>query len=232
MLKKNSPRKIPGASWPQPSPTRYWLIFPVHLEVFLGKIILAKKKYIETTSVFGPYEYGLQKKVVWEDLQVCWTLFSYPSKISRFRTELSNPFLPGDQMRDCEIWPSLNWMKNSSPSCNLRAASLLPPKHQTKKKRYTFTKPEIEDQGVLFLHFGSFLSFENQKKLSALMRLLTKRNHPNWHAGYLKRRLFLVEHPCSMTHLDNGHWNKSLNFMFPTRYVIPKKFEGKTSSAK
>ena len=28
------------------------------------------------------------------------------------------------------------------------------------------------------------------------------------------------------THLDNGPWNKSLNFIFPTKYVIPKSLKG------
>ena len=31
--------------------------------------------------------------------------------------------------------------------------------------------------------------------------------------------------PATKTHLANGPWNKSLNFIFPTKYVIPKSLK-------
>ena len=34
------------------------------------------------------------------------------------------------------------------------------------------------------------------------------------------------ENPQKKTHLANGPWNKSLNFIFPTKYRIPKSLKG------
>ena len=31
--------------------------------------------------------------------------------------------------------------------------------------------------------------------------------------------------PKKMTHLANGPWNKSLNFLLPTKYVIPESLK-------
>ena len=38
------------------------------------------------------------------------------------------------------------------------------------------------------------------------------------------KRIFRAKMIC-LTHLANGAWNKSLNFIFPTKYVIPKSLK-------
>ena len=37
---------------------------------------------------------------------------------------------------------------------------------------------------------------------------------------------FLEVYMYIHTHLANGPWNKSLNFIFPTKYVTPKSLKG------
>ena len=59
--------------------------------------------------------------------------------------------------------------------------------------------------------------------------MLGKRSFP---LGIVYFQGRIVKLPGSTTHLGNGPWNKSLNFIFPTKYGIPKSLKPVSRLAK
>ena len=49
-----------------------------------------------------------------------------------------------------------------------------------------------------------------------------KSENLNRNAPFQRKKIYEIRR---ISHLANGPWNKSLNFIFPTRYVIPKRLK-------
>ena len=137
-----------------------------------------------------------------------------------------------------EVPPKTSWIPMASTLPETNGKSRLPGRHPSRKETRKSRLPTIhyQVQAVSFregidLVYPHPVTVTNEglsgfPTKNCFIILVVTSQHPGFFGGRSKVSTYQIVIISWSAHLANGPWKKSLNFIFPTKYGIPKSLKG------